>query len=671
MVAVDECAAVDPVSVLAREAEHVRHEPAPLRRDDADPEADRAKVADPTRVVEPGPKGIGARRVELLEQCGGLEEIAARVGDEIADVGADMTVPDEGPIDEHGVVVEVEHVVRPHVVVADRLRQAVRPGQQLVAVGAQRDELAAVRRGEVIRHQRRGHVSSSRTRFQPASSHDARKSGRTRRLQGNVMFASAERMLPCARPSRRASAFVVPRSQGGPRHPVRLLEPQRNRAGPVETAEEPGKRDARVFVRGRQPRLVEERLTCGKSSCSGVRARPSLACSETTFTTARRVAVRTRLTRRVAVSRDPCGRSTTASTASPSTARPSRSRTASFGSSIMHALHPRPRTAPCSRTGAQVSRWWVCREECAPHPSPQEVEDDDERRVDHDRRTGRTRHRREPGDRQGGARSRSPRPDSTSAIAARTVHEGDAQSEPNSVRGDDPVVALPGSLESTAAEIAGHGRRALIVPMDLIDLSSVEAAPATVLAEWGRIDVLFNNAIYQGRGTMDRILDMEMDDIDNAMRGNFAYQLRLIQLVVPHMLERGHGRIINMVSGSARHEPPGPAGAGGWGIGYAASKAAFGRVAGGIEAEFRDRGMRAFNVDPGQRRHREAPIAASGRRLRERLRIGPGRGHRRGRRLARRRATKPSASPGKWIYAPKLCADRGLLPGWPPEGVTP
>ncbi len=46
------------------------------------------------------------------------------------------------------------------------------------------------------------------------------------------------------------------------------------------------------------------------------------------------------------------------------------------------------------------------------------------------------------------------------AVASRTVHEGDSTSEPNSVRGDDPVVALPGSLESTAAEItrADNGR---------------------------------------------------------------------------------------------------------------------------------------------------------------------------------------------------------------------
>jgi NAD(P)-dependent dehydrogenase (short-subunit alcohol dehydrogenase family) len=256
------------------------------------------------------------------------------------------------------------------------------------------------------------------------------------------------------------------------------------------------------------------------------------------------------------------------------------------------------------------------------------------------------------------------------AITARTVHEGEGRSEPNSVRGDEPVVALPGSLETTAAEIERRGRRALTIPMDLLDLASVEAVPGAVLDAWGRIDVLFNNAIYQGAGTMDRILDMRMGDLDNLMRGNLSHQVRLIQLVLPHMLEQGEGRVINMVSGSARHDPPGPAGAGGWGVAYSASKAAFGRIAGGIEAEFRDQGVRAFNVDPGnvatEKRRAlnpdddfesgfgSAPAEATGA-------------------VVAWLATDPGATRfvGKWIYAPKLCADLGLLPDWPPEGTEP
>jgi NAD(P)-dependent dehydrogenase (short-subunit alcohol dehydrogenase family) len=250
------------------------------------------------------------------------------------------------------------------------------------------------------------------------------------------------------------------------------------------------------------------------------------------------------------------------------------------------------------------------------------------------------------------------------AITARTEHEGEGRTESNSVRGDDPIVALPGSLDTTAAEIEARGRRALPVRMDLLDADAVVAAPATVLETWGRVDVLFNNAIYQGGATMDRLLDLTPETMQRLVLGNYVHQVLLIQQVLPHMLERGSGRIIDMVSGSARLDPPAAAGAGGWGIGYSASKAAFGRVAGGIEAEFAEQGVRAFNVDPGN------VITEKRRALRPKDEFEDGFGS------APAEATGAviawlASSPdalrmvGKWIYAPKLCADLGLVPDWP------
>ena len=243
------------------------------------------------------------------------------------------------------------------------------------------------------------------------------------------------------------------------------------------------------------------------------------------------------------------------------------------------------------------------------------------------------------------ARSRSRPRGSTSPSRPGPSTKATRRSEPNSVRGDDPVVALPGSLESTAAEIAARGQRALIVPMDLLDLASVEAAPATVLREWGRIDVLFNNAIYQGRGTMDRILDMRMDDIDNAMRGNFAHQLRLIQLVVPHMIERGQW---------PHHQH---------GVGFGPSRSAGSRGCGRlghrlrrIESRVRsasragsrpsspDRGVRAFNVDPGNVITEKRRLQHPDDDFESGFGSAPGRSHRRQSSPGSRAATKRSAS---------------------------
>jgi NAD(P)-dependent dehydrogenase (short-subunit alcohol dehydrogenase family) len=247
-------------------------------------------------------------------------------------------------------------------------------------------------------------------------------------------------------------------------------------------------------------------------------------------------------------------------------------------------------------------------------------------------------------------------------VSARTVHEGEGKAESQSVR-ESNTLLVPGSLERTAQEIEERGQRALIVPMDLIDRASVESLPGKVLDAWGRIDVLFNNAIYRGVGTLDRVADLTVDSMTALMTGNFMHQVLLIQQVLPHMVERGSGTIIDMVSGSARLDPPGPPGDGGWGILYSASKAAFARVAGGINAEYRASGIRAFNVDPGNvvTEARKAakpddefsagfgsePAEATGK-------------------VVAWLASEPGADKflGKWIFAPKLCSDLGLLSGW-------
>lgn len=252
------------------------------------------------------------------------------------------------------------------------------------------------------------------------------------------------------------------------------------------------------------------------------------------------------------------------------------------------------------------------------------------------------------------------------AVSARTVREGEGRSEVTSVRDEEPIVTVPGSLESTAAEVEARGRRALIVPMDLLDEKALLAAPGAVLEAWGRIDVLVNNAIYQAGGTMDRFLDLTRESMTNLVAGNYVHQVLLTQAVLPAMLDAGSGRVINMVSASARIDPPAPPGHGGWGIAYSASKAAFGRVAGGINAEFSGRGVVAFNVDPGN------VITEKRRALRPddpyEDTFGAAPAEATGQVIAWL-ASSPDATRflGKWVYAPKLCADRGLLPGWAGE----
>lgn len=185
------------------------------------------------------------------------------------------------------------------------------------------------------------------------------------------------------------------------------------------------------------------------------------------------------------------------------------------------------------------------------------------------------------------------------AITARTVREGDGVVAPRTRASGNHTIPVSGSLETTTEEIVACGSRALAVPMDLLNRASVRAAATQVLQRWGRIDVLVNNAYAQTAGNMDRILDIDLADAEAMLQGNLLSQLVLVQAIVPSMVERGGGVVINLASGSATIDPPVPPGEGGWGLSYAASKAAFGRLAGAINAEFRARGVRAFNLNPG------------------------------------------------------------------------
>jgi NAD(P)-dependent dehydrogenase (short-subunit alcohol dehydrogenase family) len=248
------------------------------------------------------------------------------------------------------------------------------------------------------------------------------------------------------------------------------------------------------------------------------------------------------------------------------------------------------------------------------------------------------------------------------AVGARTLHEGEQREHSSTVTRSD-TRALPGSLDGTAALIGQSGRKALPVYLDLLERSSLERAVATVLDRWGRVDVLVNNGRYVGPGHMDQILDTPIELLDRHLAANVIAPVILTKLVLPQMVERGHGVVINLASSSGTMDPPAPAGQGGWGLGYGMSKAALHRLAGMLVVELGDRGIRAYNLSPGF-------IAT------ERIAIDMGAfgfdakagapadvvGA-----VAAWLVTAPEAAQrsGEWIEAQDVCRQLGLLAGWP------
>ena len=179
------------------------------------------------------------------------------------------------------------------------------------------------------------------------------------------------------------------------------------------------------------------------------------------------------------------------------------------------------------------------------------------------------------------------------AITARTLASGESH---DYLGGNHP---LPGSLESTAAAVRAVGGEALCLRADVLDEASVVASARAAMEHFGRIDLLFNNAVYQGPGNQEPLMDVSREQLEAIYQGNLFSPLALIRTLMP-ALEKDDGAIvINMLSYTAFNDPPAPASEGGWGFAYPSSKAALGRMAGALRAEHGEQGIKAYNMEPG------------------------------------------------------------------------
>lgn len=184
------------------------------------------------------------------------------------------------------------------------------------------------------------------------------------------------------------------------------------------------------------------------------------------------------------------------------------------------------------------------------------------------------------------------------AVAARTDKEGTGVLD-GDLSGARPDVPIAGSLEATSAAVERLGRRSLKVRMDVADLASVESGVDVVLREWGRVDVVVNVAHYRGPGYDAGLIGTPLDVFEKTLTGDIMAPLLILQKVVPGMIERGGGTIVQMSSFVAAQNPSQPPGRGGWGLAYAVGKGGFDRIAGVLASEVSDRGVLVYNVEPG------------------------------------------------------------------------
>jgi NAD(P)-dependent dehydrogenase (short-subunit alcohol dehydrogenase family) len=144
------------------------------------------------------------------------------------------------------------------------------------------------------------------------------------------------------------------------------------------------------------------------------------------------------------------------------------------------------------------------------------------------------------------------------------------------------------SLDPVAEEARESGAEVLAIPADVSRGAHVENLVGAAVDEFGRIDVLVNNAGLLGPRVP--IVEYPEDEWRNVLDANLTGPFVLAKAVIPHMLEGGS--IINVTSGVSVEGRPN------WGA-YSVSKFGVEGLTQILAAELEEHGIRVNSVDPG------------------------------------------------------------------------
>lgn len=102
-------------------------------------------------------------------------------------------------------------------------------------------------------------------------------------------------------------------------------------------------------------------------------------------------------------------------------------------------------------------------------------------------------------------------------------------------------------LDEVKAEIEAEGGKASVFPCDLNDMESIDAVSKEILAAVDHIDILVNNAGRSIRRAVHESVD-RFHDFERTMQLNYFGAVRLVLNILPHMMQRKDGQIINISS---------------------------------------------------------------------------------------------------------------------------
>ena len=150
-------------------------------------------------------------------------------------------------------------------------------------------------------------------------------------------------------------------------------------------------------------------------------------------------------------------------------------------------------------------------------------------------------------------------------------------------------INLP-AAEETVAAIRSRGGEALAFEGDVSRKPDVEQAVAKVLAAFGSVDVLVNNAGIVGRAIP--VADMTDEDWSSVLAVDLNGVFFFTRAVLPHMLRQNSGRIINIASIAGKEGNPNMAA-------YSAAKGAVIAFTKSVAKEVAAKGIRAHSIAPG------------------------------------------------------------------------
>jgi len=146
-------------------------------------------------------------------------------------------------------------------------------------------------------------------------------------------------------------------------------------------------------------------------------------------------------------------------------------------------------------------------------------------------------------------------------------------------------------LDALAADLrAAHGSEVLPLALDVRDAPVVTHVLTGLTQEWSEVDVLVNNAGL-GRG-LEPLHEGDLRDWDEMIDTNVKGVLAVTRAIVPGMVERGGGHVINIGSIAGHEVYPG-------GAVYCATKHALDAITKGLRQDLLGTGVRVSTVDPG------------------------------------------------------------------------